>query len=73
VGRNTFPLRPVVHLSLDKNSSRQDSGEAIGSGIFSVIVPDHLLSSMFAPFSFCGRAGDHEPALQNFHVSEMAM
>jgi len=37
----------------DKNSSRQGSGEAIGSGVLSVIVPNLLLSRRFAPFSFC--------------------
>jgi hypothetical protein len=60
-------------LLFANDSSRQDPAKRLAAASLSVIVPNHLLSSMFSPFSFCGRAGDHEPALQNFHVSEMAM
>jgi hypothetical protein len=57
----------------DKNGTRQGSGEAIGSGFHSGIVPNLLLSSRLAPFSFAGPRGALEPALQNFHANEMAV
>jgi hypothetical protein len=38
-----------------------------------VTVPNLLLSSMFAPFPFVDSHGEHGPALQNFHVTEMAL
>jgi hypothetical protein len=43
----------LFDLLFDKNGARQGSGEAVGSGVLSVIVPNLLLSSRFAPFSFC--------------------
>jgi hypothetical protein len=42
----------LFDLLFDKNGARQGSGEAVGSGVLSVIVPNLLLSSRFAPFSF---------------------
>ena len=51
-GAVTFPFILLFDLLFDKDSSRQVPGEAIGSGVLSVIVPNLLLSSQFAPFSF---------------------
>jgi hypothetical protein len=52
--RITFAFILLFDLLFDKNSSRQGSGEALGSSILSVIVPNLLLSRRFAPFSLCG-------------------
>jgi hypothetical protein len=55
----------------DKNSSRQGSSEAIGSGSHGVIVPTSCFRACSRHFH-CAEPGG-EPALQNFHATEMAV
>jgi hypothetical protein len=63
----------LFDLLFDKNSSRQGSGEAIGSGVLSVIVRTSCMRTWSRHFHFADPRGEPEPALQNFHATEMAV
>jgi hypothetical protein len=73
MSRVTFPFILLFDLLFGKDSSRQGSGEAIGTGALSVIVPNSCFRRGSRHFHFAGPRGEHEPALQNFHTNEMAL